>query len=87
MPNACYGANKPMEGKALAEKLLKGKSGRLIITADTPTWYDFQIMKSPTINQLKNGTIKFCGINAVKTTYIAAIINSSSDFREKWLKK
>ncbi|GGZ32574.1 NAD(P)H dehydrogenase (quinone) [Echinicola pacifica] len=77
----------PIEGKAFPEKLLKGKSARLIITADTPKWYDFLIMKSPTINQFKNGTLKFCGISPVKTTYIASIKNSSLDFREKWLKK
>ncbi len=47
----------------------------------------FLIMKSPTINQFKNGTLKFFGISPVKITYIASIKNSSSDFREKWLKK
>ncbi|GAL63262.1 NAD(P)H-dependent oxidoreductase [Algibacter lectus] len=84
LPSITY---QPIKGKALPEKLLKGKSARLIITADTPKWYDFLIMKSPTINQFKNGTLKFCGINPVKTTYIASIKNSTSDFREKWLKK
>ncbi len=84
LPGITY---QPIEGKALPEKLLKGKSARLIITADTPKWYDFLIMKSPTINQFKNGTLKFCGISPVKITYIASIKNSSSDFREKWLKK
>lgn len=84
LPGITY---QPIEGKALPEKLLKGKSARLIITADTPKWYDFLIMKSPTMNQFKNGTLKFCGISPVKITYIASIKNSSSDFREKWLKK
>ncbi len=77
----------PMEGKPLPKKLLKGKSARLIITADTPKWYDFLIMKRPAINQFKKGTLQFCGINPVKVTYIAPIKNSSPDFREKWLKK
>jgi len=44
-------------------------------------------MKSPAINQFKKGTLEFCGISPVKITYIASIKNSSSDFREKWLKK
>lgn len=84
LPSITY---QPIEGKALPEKLLKGKSARLIITADTPKWYDFLIMKSPTINQFKNGTLKFCGISPVKTTYIASIKNSTSTFRENWLNK
>ena len=77
----------PIEGKPLPQKLLKGKSARLIITADTPKWYDFLIMKRPVINQFKKGTLQFCGINPVKVTYIAPIKNSSLNFREKWLKK
>jgi len=77
----------PEEGKALPKKLLKGKSARLIITADTPKWYDFLVMKSPTINQFKKGTLSFCGIDPVKVTYIAPIKNSSLDYREKWIKK
>ena len=53
----------PIKGKASPEKLLKGKSARLIITADTPKWYDLLIMKRPAINQFKKGTLQFCGIN------------------------
>ena len=84
LPGITY---QPIEGKSLPEKLLKGKSARLIITADTPKWYDFLIMKSPAINQFKNGTLKFCGVNPVRTTYIASIKKSSSNFRTSWLKK
>ncbi|WP_298487665.1 NAD(P)H-dependent oxidoreductase [uncultured Maribacter sp.] len=77
----------PIDGSPFPKKLLKGKSARLIITADTPKWYDLLIMKRPTINQFKKGTLQFCGIKPVKVTYIAPIKNSSSNFREKWLKK
>jgi len=84
LPGITY---EPIKGKPLPKKLLKGKSARLIITADAPKWYDFLIMKRPAINQLKKGTLQFCGINPVKVTYIAPIKNSNSSFREKWLKK
>jgi len=84
LPGITY---QPVEGKALPDKLLKGKSARLIITADTPKWYDFLIMKRPAINQFKKGTLGFCGINPVKVTYIAPIKNSSSEYKEQWLKK
>ncbi|WP_417887531.1 NAD(P)H-dependent oxidoreductase [Zunongwangia sp.] len=84
LPGITY---QPIEGKPLPEKLLKGKSARLIITADTPKWYDYLIMKRPAINQFKKGTLQFCGINPVKVTYISPIKNSSSDFKKKWLDK
>jgi NAD(P)H dehydrogenase (quinone) len=60
----------PIEGKAIPKKLLKGKTARIIITADTPKWYDSLFMKSPAINQFKKGTLEFCGISLVKVTYI-----------------
>ena len=84
LPGITY---QPIEGKPLPEKLLKGKSAHLIITADTPKWYDFLIMKRPAINQFKKGTLQFCGIKPVKVTYIATLKNSNSDFRQKWLEK
>lgn len=77
----------PIEGNPLPKKLMKGKSARLIITADTPKWYDYIIMKRPVINQFKKGTLQYCGFNPVKVTYIAPIYDSSSDFREKWKQK
>jgi putative NADPH-quinone reductase len=67
----------PIEGKAMPKKLLKGKTARIIITADTPKWYDYQFIKSPAINQFKKGTLEFCGISPVKVTYISPIKGSN----------
>lgn len=75
------------KGKAMPKKLLKGKTGRIIVTADTPKWYEFFFMKSPVINQFKKGTLQFCGINPVSVSYIAPIKGSSVTFRNKWLTK
>lgn len=75
------------EGNPFPKKLLKGKTARLVITADTPRWYDWLLMRSPAINQFKRGTLQFCGVTPVKVTYIAPIRNATPSFREKWLKK
>ncbi len=75
------------EGKLFPRKLWKGKSARIIVTADTPVWYDWLIMKRPTLNQFKKGTLEFCGINPVKVTYIAPLKDSTVEFRKKWLNK
>lgn len=77
----------PVEGKPLPDKLLKGKSARLIITADSPSWFNSLFMGKPAINQIKKGTLEFCGVNPVKITYIAPITNSTQAFREKYLLK
>lgn len=74
-------------GKALPKGLLKGKTARIIITADTPRWYDRFFMRSPAINQFKKGTLEFCGVKKVKLTYIAPIKDSTPDFRTKQLNR
>jgi NAD(P)H dehydrogenase (quinone) len=77
----------PIAGKPFPKKLLKGKTGHIIVTADTPRWYDYLFMKSPAINQFKKGTLEFCGISPVKVTYIATVEGSSAPFRKRWLEK
>lgn len=78
---------KYVEGSAFPKKLLQGKTARIVITADTPRWYDWLVMHSPALRQFKKGTLQFCGINPVKVTYIAPIRNASEAFRLKWLDK
>ncbi|MFK7923779.1 MAG: NAD(P)H-dependent oxidoreductase [Bacteroidia bacterium] len=73
-------AFKYQPNKLLPQKLLKGKSARIIITADTPYWYYRFFMKSPATQQLKKGTLEFSGISPVKVTYIGPIRNASSSY-------
>ncbi|WP_247234082.1 NAD(P)H-dependent oxidoreductase [Telluribacter sp. SYSU D00476] len=84
LPGITY---QPVPGKPFPRKLLKGKTGHIIVTADAPRWYDYLFMRSPAINQFKKGTLEFCGISPVRVTYIAPIKESSVPFREKWLEK
>lgn len=83
LPNIAF----KFHGKPFPEQLFKGKTARIIITADTPKWYNQWVMRNPTINQLKKGTLQFCGINPVKVTYIGPIKKSSPEFRKKWIDK
>lgn len=69
------------------EKLLKGRTARIITTANTPYWYYKFFMRSPATNQLKKGILQFSGISPVKTTYLYSIKESSPEKREGWLKK
>lgn len=74
-------------GKPLPGKLLTGRSAHIIVTADTPGWYNYWFMRSPAINQFKKGTLEFCGIRPVKVTYIAPIRNATAAFRARWLEQ
>lgn len=75
------------KGKAFPKQLLKGKTGRIIITSDTPRWYDFLFMRSPAVNQLKKGVLEFCGVSPVKVTYLSVVKSSKPAQRDKWLEK
>jgi NAD(P)H dehydrogenase (quinone) len=69
------------------DKLLKGKSAHMITTLDQPGWYYWLVFGRPSVNQLKNSILKFCGIQPVQLTYIGIIKTSSPDLRKKWIAK
>lgn len=69
------------------DKLLKGKSARIIVTMDQPTWYYRFYYFAPSIRAVKNMTFKFTGIESVRVTAIGPIRLSTEKFRKKWLNK
>ncbi len=79
-------AFKYQKNKSLPQKLLVGKSARLIVTMDTPVWYYKMIFKQPGHNAVKKSVLKFCGINPVKISTLSPIKGSTPEKREKWLK-
>src|SRR5690606_26025425 len=80
-------AFKYRENSLFWDKLLKGKSARIITTLDQPSWYYALIFGKPSVNQLKRSTLKFCGISPVKVTYFGIIRTSDTTKRDKWLQK
>lgn len=69
------------------DKLLKGKTARIITTLDQPSWYYRLFYSRPSVNQLKKAILEFCGVKPVKVTYIGIIKTSDNNQREKWLHK
>ena len=75
-----YKDNSPMW-----DKLLIGKTARLIVTMDTPQWYYWLINKNAGHNAMKIGTLEFCGIKPVKITVCTPIKTSDDKKRKQWL--
>lgn len=73
------------ENSIFWDKLLKGKSARIITTLDQPGWIYRLLFGRPSVNQLKKSTLQFCGINHVKVTYIGIVKTSDEKMRAKWL--
>lgn len=69
----------------LWDKLLTGKSARIIITMDTPRWYYWLVYRDSGIHAMKTGVLKFCGINPVRTSTFSPMKTASEQKRTKWL--
>ncbi|TGM73050.1 flavodoxin family protein [Leptospira mtsangambouensis] len=70
----------------LPEKLLLGKTARIFVTMDAPSWYYKWFNKSPGVQLLKFGTLEFCGVSPVKVTIFGQVrTRKQSDFL-KWTK-
>ena len=80
-------AFQPLENSIFWDKLLKGKTARIITTLDQPGWYYWLMTGRPSVNQLKKATLEFCGIKPVKVTYIGIVKTSNENLRNKWLQK
>lgn len=80
-------AFKYRERSSLWDKLLTGKSAHLIVTTDTPSWYNRWIYKQAGYRVMKRNILQFCGITPVKVTEIGPVKPSSAVLRAKWLEK
>lgn len=80
-------AFKPKENSPLWDKLLKGKTARLLVTMDTPVWYNVLMYQSAGHKVMKKNTLQFCGVKPVKITSYTPVKHSSSEKREDWLKR
>lgn len=69
------------------DKLLKGKTARIITTLDQPGWFYRLWFGKPSVNQLRKSTLQFCGITPVRVTYLGVIRISNEIQRAKWLAK
>ena len=80
-------AFKYRENSVFWDKLLTGRTARIIYTTDTPIWIYKYFFNSPSVNQVKKRTLGFCGIGPVKVTAIGPIRKSKLEFRQKWIEK
>lgn len=71
----------------LWDKLLTGRSARLIVTLNTPSWIYRWYFGRPGHNTMKKTILQFCGIKPVRITEVGPMKNSSEAKRKKWLEQ
>ena len=71
----------------LWDKLLTGRSARLIVTLNTPSWIYRWVFGRPGHNTMKKTILQFCGIKPVRITEVGPMKNSTESKRKKWLEQ
>ena len=67
------------------DRLLAGRSARLLVTMDTPPWYYRWFYRMPGHNQMRRTILEFCGIKPVRIAQFGPVKTSSPAQRDKWL--
>ncbi|WP_240418061.1 NAD(P)H-dependent oxidoreductase [Paenibacillus periandrae] len=80
-------AFKSKPDSVMVEKLMKGKSARLIVTMDSPLWYYRLFIRRAGHHIMKRSILQFCGIHPVAITEMGMVKTTSEETREKWLRK
>lgn len=86
-PGFAYKYKAPIHGIIPSwDKLLVGKTARLIATMDSPSIYYKWVLRDPSFKMMK-ANLNFCGINSVKRSYFGSVKLSSDEKKKKWLEK
>ena len=80
-------AFKYRENSPMWDKLLKGRSARMIVTLDSPAWYYRIFMGNAGFKAMKKGILEFCGISPVKITSFNMVRSSSEQQRKNWIQQ
>lgn len=67
------------------DRLLTGRSARLLVTMDTPPWYFRWVYRMPGHNQMRRTILEFCGIKPVRTTSFGPVRNAKPERIAGWL--
>ncbi len=69
----------------LWDKLLKGKSARLIVTLNTPPLLYRLLFRRAGHITMKRSILEFCGVSPVRITDIGPMRSASAEKRDRWI--
>ena len=70
----------------LVDGLLDGRTGRVIVTTDSPWWY-LRLVGDTTVRHVRGRILRFSGLRGVSAMRLGPVRNSTSAQREAWLEK
>ncbi len=69
----------------LCDKLLAGRTGRVLVTMDSPSWYYRWLVGAPGDKQIRNSILGFCGVKPVRIQHIGPVRNATDAQRAAWI--
>ncbi len=69
------------------DKLLAGRSARVIYTQGAPCWYAALFYGDSFWKTISKGTLGFCGFHPIKRTCFGMVADVSEEKRKQWLDK
>ncbi|NIY81050.1 flavodoxin family protein [Celeribacter sp. HF31] len=67
--------------------MLTGRSARVVLTSDTPTWFLWLAYRNPIASTIKGHILGFVGIKPVRLTQFAGATDATPKTVSRWLKK
>jgi putative NADPH-quinone reductase len=67
------------------DKLLTGRTARIVTTHDTPGFYNLLVYRDAAVVALRTATLGYCGIKTIGVTHFSPVRTSTPQTREKWL--
>ena len=78
-------AFKYRDNSSLWDRLLTGRSARLLVTMDSPPWYYRWVVGQPGHRMMRRAILGFSGVKPVRTTVFGPVRSASDQARERWL--
>lgn len=73
------------EKSSLPERLLSGRTARLVMTMDSPTWWNRFVYRNAAETSLKHATLGYCGVKTVGITRFSPVRFSDESVRGDWI--
>jgi putative NADPH-quinone reductase len=78
-------AFKYRENSKFWDRLLSGRSARLLVTMDTPGWYYRFVSRQPGHQMMRRTILGFSGVKPVRISTFGPVRGSGERARDQWL--
>ncbi|MDZ8170952.1 NAD(P)H-dependent oxidoreductase [Microbacterium xanthum] len=69
----------------LWDKLLTGRTARIIMTMDSPGWWNALTYRDAAIRQLRSATLRYCGVAVRGVTRLSEVRHRRPADRDRWV--